>query len=53
MSINNKFSATIVPITASRDSNNFQHDLSLIQSNICKRFQTNDFDNYLLDELSS
>jgi dTDP-4-dehydrorhamnose reductase len=53
MSINNKFSATIVPITASRDSNHFQHDLSLIQSNICKRFQTNDFDNYLLDELSS
>ena len=50
--INNKFSATIVPITASCESSHFQHDLSLIQSSICKNFQTKDFGNYILEELS-
>jgi len=51
--INKKFSATIEPITASSDSSHFQHDLSLIQSNICKKFQAKDFENYILEELPS
>ena len=51
LSISNKFSATIIPITTSPDSNHFQHDLSLIQSDICDDSQTKDFKDYLLDEL--
>ena len=51
--INKKFSATIVPDSALSNNSFFQHDLSLIQSNICKKFQTKDFENYILEELPS
>lgn len=51
--INKKFSATIVPDSAFRNSSLFQHDLSLIQSNICKKFLTMDFANYIKEELPS
>ena len=51
LSINNNFLATIVPISGSNASYNFQNDLSLIQSNICKKFQTKDFESYIKEEL--
>ena len=51
LTINETFSANLVPITTSRDSNHFQHDLSLIQSNVCAKFQLKEFKYYLLDEL--
>ncbi len=53
LGINKTFSATIVPISASNASNPFQNDLSLIKSNICEKFQTKDFENYIREELLS
>ena len=50
--INKKYSATIVPDYVLNKSYLFQHDLSLIQSSICKMFQTKDFENYIFEELS-
>ena len=52
MRLNKKFSSTIVPDHALNNGSLFQHDLSLIQSSICKKFQTKDFENYILEELS-
>ena len=52
MRINKKYSATIVPDSALSNNSFFQHDLSLIQSNMCKKFQTKNFENYILEELS-
>ena len=52
MRLNKKFSSTIVPDYALNNGSLFQHDLSLIQSSICKKFQTKDFENYILEELS-
>jgi dTDP-4-dehydrorhamnose reductase len=51
--LKNNYSAILMPESASNNNSNFQHDLSLIQSNICKKFQTKDFDNYILEELST
>jgi len=51
--INKIFSATIVPDSALRNNSHFQHDLSLIQSNICKKFQSKDFANFIMEELRS
>jgi len=51
--LKNNYSAIVMPKSASNNNSNFQHDLSLIQSNICKKFQTKDFDNYILEELST
>ena len=50
--INKKYTATILPDSALNNGALFQHDLSLIQSSICKKFQTKDFENYILEELS-
>ena len=51
--INKKFSATVVPDSAFRNNLLFQRDLSLIQSKICKKFQTKDFAKSIMEELSS
>ncbi len=50
--INKKYTATILPDSALNNGALFQHDLSLIQSSISKKFQTKDFENYILEELS-
>jgi len=51
MRLNKKFSSTIVPDHALNNGSLLQHDLSLIQSSMCKKFQTKDFENYILEEL--
>ena len=53
LNINNKFLATIVPDSALRNNSHFRHDLSLIQSNLCKNFQTKDLVNFIMEELRS
>ena len=51
--LNKKFSANLVPNSAYGKNPVFQNDLSLIQSNICKYFQTKDFVNFLKEEINS
>jgi dTDP-4-dehydrorhamnose reductase len=52
MRLDKKFSSTIVPDYVLDKGYLFQYDLSLIQSSICKKFQTKNFENYILEELS-
>ena len=51
LNLNKNFSAKVIPINSAGDLNHFQHDLSLIPSDVCEKFQTKEFLSYIKEEL--
>jgi len=50
-SVDKKFTANLIPVTAGKSMPHLQHDLSMIPSEICAELDNNQLEDYLLKEL--